>query len=202
MQFLKTLWRFLVSVQLLPALEGGEETLVGGQAVLEGVMMRSPHAWAIACRKPSGEVSTHSEPLERLSEKHKWMGWPVVRGVITLGHAMGLGFRALRFSANVALDELQPEKPKEKKLEVSGWIATVNIIFSVGFFIFMYKYLPLLATTELKKYNPALGGQIMFNLVDGLIRLVLFLLFIWGVSFLKDIRRVYEYHGAEHKTVF
>jgi uncharacterized protein YqhQ len=66
----------------------------------------------------------------------------------------------------------------------------------------MYKYLPLLAATELKKYNPALSGQIVFNLVDGLIRLVLFLLFIWGVSFLKDIRRVYEYHGAEHKTVF
>jgi uncharacterized protein YqhQ len=165
-------------------------------------MMRSPHAWAIACRKPSGQVEVHSEPLERLSEKHKWMGWPVVRGVITLGHAMGLGFRALRFSANVALDELQPEKPKEKKLEVSGWIAAINIIFSVGFFIFMYKYLPLLATTELKKYDPALGGQIMFNLVDGVIRLLLFLLFIWGVSFLKDIRRVYEYHGAEHKTVF
>ncbi|HZQ67931.1 MAG TPA: DUF1385 domain-containing protein [Terriglobales bacterium] len=202
MNLLKTWWRFLVAVQLLPALESGEETLVGGQAVLEGVMMRSPHAWAIACRKPSGQVEVHSEPLERLSEKHKWMGWPVVRGVITLGHAMGLGFRALRFSANVALDELQPEKPKAKKLEVSGWIATVNIIFSVGFFIFMYKYLPLLATTELKKWDPALGGQIMFNLVDGLIRLVLFLLFIWGVSFLKDIRRVYEYHGAEHKTVF
>jgi uncharacterized protein YqhQ len=202
MDFLKTWWRFLVAVQLLPALESGEETLVGGQAVLEGVMMRSPHAWAIACRKPSGQVEVHSEPLERLSEKHKWMGWPIVRGVITLGHAMGLGFRALRFSANVALDELQPEKPKEKKLEVSGWIAAVNIIFSVGFFIFMYKYLPLLAATELKKYNPALGGQIVFNLVDGLIRLVLFLLFIWGVSFLKDIRRVYEYHGAEHKTVF
>src|SRR5581483_5351846 len=202
MHLLKTWWRFLVAVQLLPALESGEETLVGGQAVLEGVMMRSPHAWAIACRKPSGQVEVHSEPLERLSDKHKWMGWPVVRGVITLGHAMGLGFRALRFSANVALDELQPEKPKAKKLEVSGWIATVNIIFSVGFFIFMYKYLPLLATTELKKWDPALGGQIMFNLVDGLIRLVLFLLFIWGVSFLKDIRRVYEYHGAEHKTVF
>ncbi len=91
MQFWRTLSRFLVAVQLLPALEGGEETLVGGQAVLEGVMMRSPHAWGIACRKPSGEVSVHSEPLERLSEKHKWMGWPVVRGVITLGHAMTLG---------------------------------------------------------------------------------------------------------------
>ena len=206
MGFLRTLWRFLVAVQLLPALEGGEETLVGGQAVLEGVMMRSPHAWAIACRKPSGEVSTHSEPLERLSEKHKWMAWPVVRGVITLGHAMALGFRALKFSANVALDEMQasmPEKAKpEKKLEISGWIATVNIIISVGFFIFMYKFLPLVATTELKKVNPVFSGQIIFNLVDGVIRMALFLLFIWGTSLLRDIRRVYEYHGAEHKTVY
>jgi len=206
MQFWRTLWRFLAAVQLLPALEGGEETLVGGQAVLEGVMMRSPHAWAIACRKPSGVVETHSEPLERLSEKHKWMGWPVVRGVVTLGHAMTLGFRALKFSANVALDELQPAPeagaPEQKKLEISGWIAAVNIIFSIGFFIFMYKYLPLLAATELKKVDPALGGQIMFNLVDGVIRLVLFLLFIWGTSLWPDIRRVYQYHGAEHKTVF
>jgi uncharacterized protein YqhQ len=206
MQFLRTLWRFLVAVQLLPVLEGGEETLVGGQAVLEGVMMRSPHAWAIACRKPSGEVSTHSEPLERLSEKHKWMGWPVMRGVITLGHAMTLGFRALKFSANVALDELQPPpepgQPEKKKLEISGWVAAVNIVFSVGFFIFMYKFLPLLATTELKRVNPVFGEQIVFNLVDGIIRLALFLLFIWGTSLLKDIRRVYQYHGAEHKTVF
>jgi len=206
MQFFRTLWRFLVAVQLLPALEGGEETLVGGQAVLEGVMMRSPHAWGIACRKPSGEVLVHSEPLERLSEKHKWMGWPVVRGVMTLGHAMTLGFRALKFSANVALDELRPESertdPNKKKFEISGWIAAANIIFSLGFFIFMYKYLPLLAATELKKVDPALGGQIMFNLVDGAIRLALFLLFIWATSLWHDIRRVYEYHGAEHKTVF
>jgi uncharacterized protein YqhQ len=201
MRFLKTWLRFLVSVQLLPALESGEETLVGGQAVLEGVMMRSPHAWAIACRKPSGEISTHSEPLERLSEKHKWMGWPIVRGVITLGHAMTLGFRALRFSANVALDET-PANDKGKKLEVSGWMAAINIIFSVGFFIFMYKFLPLLAATELKRLNPLFGEQIIFNLVDGAIRISLFLLFIWGVSLWRDIHRVYEYHGAEHKTVF
>jgi len=202
MQFLRTLWRFLVAVQLLPALESGEETLVGGQAVLEGVMMRSPHAWAIACRKPSGQVETHSETLERPSDKHKWMGWPVIRGVITLGHAMALGFRALRFSANVALDEVAPVKQDGKKLEVSGWIAAVNILFSVGFFIFMYKYLPLVAATELKRVNPIFGEQIIFNLVDGLIRIALFLLFIWGVSLWRDIKRVYEYHGAEHKTVF
>jgi hypothetical protein len=148
MGFLRTIWRFLVAVQLLPALEGGEETLVGGQAVLEGVMMRSPHAWAIACRKPTGEIVTHSEPLERLSEKHPWMAWPVVRGVMTFGHAMTLGFRALKFSGNVALEQLQsgePEDSGKKKLEISGWVATVNIVLSVGFFIFMYKFVPLAA---------------------------------------------------------
>jgi uncharacterized protein YqhQ len=201
MRFVRSMWRFLVAVQLLPALESGEETLVGGQAVLEGVMMRSPHAWGIAVRKPSGEITTHSEPLERLSEKHKWMGWPVVRGVITLGHAMTLGFRALRFSANAALDQL-PADDKGKKLEISGWLAAVNIVISVGFFIFMYKFLPLLAATELKRVNPIFGERIIFNLVDGTIRILLFLLFIWGTSLLKDIRRVYQYHGAEHKTVF
>ena len=212
MRFLRTLWQFLLAIQLLPALEGGEETLVGGQAVLEGVMMRSPHAWAIACRKPSGEVITHSEPLERLSEKHPWMGWPVLRGVITLGHAMTLGFRALKFSANAALEELQSAEAEttskeissepQNKFEISGWIAAVNIIISVGFFIFMYKYLPLLAATELKKSYPVFSGQIAFNVVDGIIRIALFLLFIWAVSLMRDIRRVYEYHGAEHKTVF
>ncbi len=227
---LRNFVRFLVAVQLLPALESGEETLVGGQAVLEGVMMRSPHAWAIACRKPSGEVVTMSEPLERPSEKHKWMAWPIVRGVMTLGYAMSLGYRALRFSANVAIEDVMENektdvatasavppkrseaelipadssKPqtREKAAALSGWLAAANVVISLAFFIFMYKYLPLLAATELKKANPALGGQIVFNLVDGAIRLSLFLLFIWGVSLFPDIRRVYQYHGAEHKTVF
>ena len=193
--------RFLAAVQLLPALESGEETLVGGQAVLEGVMMRSPHAWGIAVRKPSGEMVTHSEPLERPSDRHKWMGWPVVRGVMTLGHAMTLGFRALKFSANAALDEI-PANDQGKKMEIPGWMAGVNMALSIAFFIFMYKYLPLLATTELKRVNPVFGQQFVFNLVDGLIRIAIFLLFVWGVSLWKDIRRVYEYHGAEHKTVF
>jgi uncharacterized protein YqhQ len=194
--------RFLAAVQLLPALESGEETtLVGGQAVLEGVMMRSPHAWGIAVRKPSGEIVTHSAPLERPSEQHKWMGWPIVRGVMTLGNAMSLGFKALKFSANAALDEI-PADEAGKKMEISGWMAGLNMAFSVLFFIFMYKYLPLVAATELKKINPVFGQQFLFNFVDGVIRIGMFLLFVWGVSLWKDIRRVYEYHGAEHKTVF
>jgi len=224
-RFFRNYLRFLAAVQLLPALESGEETLVGGQAVLEGVMMRSPHAWAIACRKPSGEVVTMSEPLARPSEKHKWMAWPILRGVVTLGYAMNLGYRALRFSANVAIEDMMedgdeaakkvaaPPQParraaeptsdsRKKAATISTWLAAVNIIISLAFFIFMYKYVPLLAATELKKIDPALGGRIIFNLIDGGIRLILFLLFIWGVSLWKDIRRVYEYHGAEHKTVF
>src|SRR2546423_1453526 len=84
--------RFLAAIQLLPALEGGEETLVGGQAVMEGVMMRTPHAWGIAIRKATGEMVTHSEPLERASEKRRWLGWPFIRGLVTLGQAMMLGF--------------------------------------------------------------------------------------------------------------
>jgi uncharacterized protein YqhQ len=194
--------RFQAAVQLLPALESGEETLVGGQAVLEGVMMRSPHAWGIAVRKPSGEVVTHAEPLDRPSDKHKWMGWPLVRGVMTLGHAMKLGFRALRFSANVALDEAQPDTKPDEKIQLSGWVMALNLCISLGFFIFMYKFLPLVAATELKNLNPMFGSQIAFNLVDGVIRILLFLLFIWATSLWKDLRRVYEYHGAEHKTVF
>ena len=195
--------RFLTAVQLLPALESGEETLVGGQAVLEGVMMRSPHAWGISVRKPDGTISTHSEPLERLSEKHKWMGWPVIRGVMTLGQAMVLGFRALRYSADVALDAMPSDQSEAaKKTEISGWVAALNIIISVGFFIFLYKFIPLVAATKLKNIYPVFGNQVLFNVVDGIIRIALFLLFIWGVSLMPDILRVYQYHGAEHKTVF
>ncbi|MDP9267806.1 MAG: DUF1385 domain-containing protein [Acidobacteriota bacterium] len=201
MSWLRKNLRFLTAVQLLPALESGEETLVGGQAVLEGVMMRSPHACAIAVRRPDGGIATHSEPVERPSEKHKWMGWPVVRGVATLGQAMALGFRALKFSANVALDET-PNAPDAKKLEISGWIAALNVMLSVGFFIVFYKMIPVYATTGLSRIWPSLNGNVAFNLVDGAIRIALFLLFIWAVSLWSDIRRVYQYHGAEHKTVF
>ena len=200
MQSLRQRLRFLAAVQLLPALESGEETLVGGQAVLEGVMMRSPHAWGICIRRPDGTLATHSEPLDRPSEKRKWMGWPIIRGVMTLGQAMALGFRALRYSANVAMGGLTAED--EKKTEVSSWALALNVVLSVGFFIFMYKFLPLLAATKLKNTYPAFGNQIAFNVVDGVIRIALFLLFIWGISRLPDIRRVFQYHGAEHKTVF
>jgi uncharacterized protein YqhQ len=201
MRYWRQFLRFFVSLQLLPILEGGEETLVGGQAVVEGVMMRSPHAWGIAIRKPSGEITTHCETLQRPSEKHKWMGWPFVRGLATLGQAMRLGFVASKFSLNVGLEAIAQEEG-EKKPEISGWLMAVNMVLSIGFFIFMYKFVPLLAATGLKKHWSLLNGNFAFNLVDGIIRIGLFLLFVWGISLFKDIKRIYHYHGGEHKTVF
>ena len=194
--------RLFVATQLLPALESGEETtLVGGQAVLEGVMMRSPHAFGIAVRKPTGQIAVRSETIERPSEKHKWMGWPVVRGVVTLGNAMTLGYRALRYSTDMMLEGMAEQEGTEK-LEISGWLSALNLILGIGFFIFMYKFVPLVAATGLKNLNPVFGKQVVFNLVDGAVRIALFLFFIWVISLMRDIHRLYEYHGAEHKTVF
>jgi uncharacterized protein YqhQ len=153
--------------------------------------------------------------MERPSEKSPWKGWPLIRGVVTLGQAMMLGFKALRYSANVALEEVQADTakdsaakeankdaPKEKKFEISGWVAALNITLSLGFFIFMYKFVPYLATKQLRRLDPQLGNQVLFAVVEGLIRLALFLGFIWLTAQWSEIRRVYQYHGAEHKTVF
>jgi uncharacterized protein YqhQ len=201
MRYWRPFLRFLAALQLLPALESGEETLVGGQAVMEGVMMRSPHAWGIAIRKPTGEITTHSETLQRPSEKHKWLGWPFIRGLATLGQAMRLGFVASKFSLNVGLEEIAKEEG-EKKPEIGSWAMIGSMFVSIGFFIFMYKFVPLAAATGLKSHWHALNNNFAFTLVDGLIRISLFLLFIWGISLWSDIKRVYRYHGAEHKTVF
>jgi uncharacterized protein YqhQ len=113
---------------------------------------------------------------------------------------MSLGVRALKFSANTALDD--PNQKPEDKVQISNWMLAVNVILSVGFFIVAYKLLPLLAATELKKFNPIFDGSLAFNFIDGVIRIAIFLLFIWAVSKMKDIRRVFQFHGAEHKTVF
>ena len=204
-RFLKlgVLARLMAMLQLLPALAAAEENvLVGGQAVMEGVMMRTPHAWGITVLRPSsGEMISHSEVLLRPADKRKWLALPVVRGVATLGQAMTLGFRALKFSANVALEEI-PHEGNAEKFEVTGWMAALNVIFSLGFFILFYKLIPLIATTQLRKFVPLLNNFVLFNLVDGIIRIALFVFFIWAISRSKDIGRVFEFHGAEHKTVF
>jgi uncharacterized protein YqhQ len=201
MKYFRQFLRFFAALQLLPALESGEETLVGGQAVMEGVMMRSPHAWGIAIRKPTGEITTHSAKLQRPSEKHKWLGWPFVRGLATLGQAMRLGFVASKFSLNVGLEEIAREE-REKKPEIGNWAMIGSMVVSIGFFIFMYKLVPLGAAKVIQNHWSALNNNLAFTLVDGLIRIALFLLFVWGISLWSDIKRVYRYHGAEHKTVF
>lgn len=189
---------------MLPVLESGEETLVGGQAVMEGVMMRSPHSYCVAVRKPDGTMVTQEAPLPKVSERYPIFKYPVLRGVGTLGQAMSLGFKALRFSADVAVEaanEAEGKAAGEKK-EMPGWALGLNLLFSLGFFIVLYKLVPLWLTTQLKTAFPAIEGRIAFNLVDGVIRVVIFLGFLWLISRWKDIHRVFEYHGAEHKVVF
>ena len=192
--------RFAAHIQLLPVLESGEETLVGGQAVIEGVMMRAPHSYCVAVRKPDGEIVTQEMPVPRMSEKYPIFKYPLLRGLGTLGQAMSLGIKALRFSTNAALTE--EESSKAKPAEVSSWMLTLTLVFNFAFFVFLYKFVPLLLVTELGNVYPALKGRIAFNAADGLIRMAIFVGFLILISRWKEIRRVFEYHGAEHKVVF
>ncbi len=197
-----TFFRFCAHMQMLPILESGEETLVGGQAVMEGVMMRAPHSYCVAVRKPTGEVVTDEMPLARMSERYKIFRYPVFRGLGTLYQALKLGGRALKFSAAAALDDPSRPAGKEPPKELPGWAMAGPIVFSLAFFIFMYKFVPLLVVTELEKWYPALHERVAFNLADGAVRMLILLSLLYGLSRLKDIRRVFEYHGAEHKVVF
>lgn len=210
---IRTFFRLFTHIQLMPVLESGEETLVGGQAVMEGVMMRAPHSYCVAVRKPDGEIVTMETPLPRLSEKYPILGIPVLRGVATLGHAMALGIKALKFSADVALHEEArkdaerkgqafPDSEKNPAGAVPGWLMAANLAFSLVFFLFLYKFVPLLLTEWLAASVPAVGNQILFNAVDGVIRLLIFCAFLFAISRTPDIRRVFEFHGAEHKVVF
>jgi len=192
--------RLSAHIQLLPVLESGEETLVGGQAVMEGVMMRAPHSYCVAVRKANGEIVTDEKPLPRVSEKYPLFRLPILRGLGTLGQAMWLGIKALQFSTGVLIQE--EGKPNEKPAEASGWMMGLTIGFSLIFFIFMYKFVPLLLATELGSVFPSMRGRLTINLMDGLLRLAIFLTFLTLLSRMKDIRRTFEYHGAEHKVVF
>jgi uncharacterized protein YqhQ len=197
--------RLFTHIQLMPILESGEETLVGGQAVIEGVMMRAPHSYCVAVRRPDGQIVTEEKPLARMSEMHRIFKYPVVRGVGTLYQAMKLGLTALKFSANAMLGTEAPEAAKAEKVEkkeIPNWAISLNLVVSLAFFIFMYKFVPLFAVTSLGRVYPVLNGRIAFNAADGVIRIAIFLAFLFFISRMKDIHRVFEYHGAEHKVVF
>jgi uncharacterized protein YqhQ len=187
---------------MMPVLESGEETLVGGQAVVEGVMMRAPHSYCVAVRQPDGKIVTEELPLERMSEKYKIFKLPLFRGCGTLYQAMKLGGRALKFSAEASLDEEKTGKAGQKKEEIPRWAFVSPLIFSLAFYILAYKFIPLYLATRLGKVYPFLAGRFASSTVGGIVRLGILLLILYGVSRLKDMRRIFEYHGAEHKVVF
>jgi uncharacterized protein YqhQ len=192
-------FRLLAHIQLMPALENGEETtLVGGQAVMEGVMMRAPHSYCTAVRKPNGEIVTEEYPLHRMSEKYPLLKLPVLRGLGLLGQAMTLGVKALKFSANAALDDGSSEKPTE----ITSKMMAANLAISLIGFIALYKFIPLFLATRLGHSVPALSSRFAINMSDGLIRMVMFFTFLFLLSLMPDMRRVFQYHGAEHKVVF
>ena len=199
---LRQFLRLTAHAQLLPALESGDDPLIGGQAVLEGVMMRAPHSYCVAVRKPDGGIVTEEGEAIRLSEKSKFWALPVARGVGTLVQAMSLGMKALNFSAQHAVEEEGNKEADGKAKEVPGWMKVLTVIFQIGFFIFLYKFIPLTATGKLQALFPSLDNQVGFSVVEGIIRLGIFLAFLFAISRMKDIHRVFMYHGAEHKVVF
>ena len=192
MTALKTRLRQFVKVathlQLMPVLESGDDPLIGGQAVIEGVMMRAPHSYCTAVRRPDGEVVTQEAPIHRPSERRKIWGWYGLRGLATLGQALKLGFSALQFSAANAIEEEEKdakdasEEDDKKSAEIPGWMMALNIAFSLGFFIFLYKFVPLVATTQIKESTGWLQGNFAFSMIDGVIRLAIFLTFLTLVS--------------------
>jgi len=192
--------RLFAHIQLLPVLENGEETtLIGGQAVMEGVMMRSPHSYCVAVRRPDGEISFSEEPLPRVTDRHPVLKWPLIRGLATLGGAMWLGMKALKFSADCALGKA-PDEVQEKAPARGGMI--LQICFSLLFMIGLYKLVPLYIATQLGNHFEAISGRFAVNFLDGLLRIGIFLSFMFLLSQMKDMRRLFQYHGAEHRVVF
>jgi uncharacterized protein YqhQ len=163
----------------------------GGQAVLEGVMMRGRKSMAIAVRKPTGEIALHEEPLTAAIYTKRWGQWPFVRGIGMLWDSLGLGMRALMWSADVSLGG-------EEDVKFSGPVAWSTIAVSLAVAVGVFFLLPTLAA---KWLSPKGAGGLLISIVEGVLRLGLFLLYLWGIGHMPDIKRVFAYHGAEHKTI-
>ncbi|MGH2986312.1 MAG: DUF1385 domain-containing protein [Solirubrobacterales bacterium] len=167
---------------------------VGGQAVREGVMRRGVSTWAVAVREPEGEIEITSEPLVSWAKRHRILRLPVIRGVVALGESLKIGFRALAISANAQLTEDETGR----KEEIGGWMWGVTIALSIALAIGLFFVVPVGATSLIKD---ALGSALLFWLVEGILRTAIFIGYIVAISRLPDLRRVFEYHGAEHKTI-
>jgi len=167
---------------------------LGGQAVLEGVMMRGVSTWAVAVREPEGEIAITSEPLVSWAKRHRVLRLPVIRGVVALAESLKIGFRALAFSANAQLGEDEDGAQEE----IGGWTWGLTIAISMAFAVTLFFVVPVGATSLIKDW---LGSALLFWLVEGVLRTAIFIGYIVVISRLPDLRRVFEYHGAEHKTI-
>jgi uncharacterized protein YqhQ len=172
---------------------------IGGQAVLEGVMMRGISTWAVAVRKPLpegssedlGEIATESFPLTSKLQTHRWLRLPIIRGVVALVESLGIGFKALGISANAQLDE-------EEEEEISGGVWAGTIVIALLFAVGLFFVVPVGLTSLIKD---SLDSSVLFWLVEGVVRTAIFLGYLVLLSRMRDLRRVFEYHGAEHKTI-
>ncbi len=172
---------------------------IGGQAVIEGVMMRAPRSIAIAVRRPTGEIVVKKDEVVPLSERYPVVKFPIVRGAVALFQSLIVGITALNFSANEAMVEAEGT---EEKTELSSWAMAGTMAVAFGFGILLFFVLPLYATKLLTQLAFISDNNIIFNMVDGVIRVAVFLIYIWSISRMKDIQRVFQYHGAEHKSIF
>ena len=181
-------------------------TSIGGQALIEGILMRGPDKQAIVCRKANGELSIQESELKLIKDKHPILGWPFVRGVVTFLDSLVKGMQAVTWSAEQQPEELQEEPGKfdlwlEKKL---GTEKAEKIVFGIAIFlgialaVGLFFFLPTLLTGLMDGF---LKSRLLRNLVEGVMRILIFLLYLWAVTHMKDIRRMFSYHGAEHKTI-
>lgn len=183
---------------------------IGGQALIEGVMMRSPAFVSISVRKKNGSIKQKLNPFVSLTAKHKALKIPLVRGIVNLFEMMIIGMNAINFSANEYAEDMEedaetPEeqttdKPKSKALDALFF--AFSIILSFALAIFLFKYIPLAITEYLRKIWPAVAKYyLLFNAIDGGIRIAIFIAYIFSLSLFKSFRRIFEYHGAEHMSV-
>lgn len=170
------------------------EQFYGGQAVIEGVMMRGKKSMAVAVRNQQDEIVLHEEPLTAKIYTASWGKWPFVRGLSLLWDALGLGIRSLMWSADVAIQE-----EGEEKIEFTGPVAWGTVATSLSFAIVVFFLLPNVASRWVAGF--ANDSVVIDAVIEGVLRMVLFLAYLWAIGFIPDIRRVFGYHGAEHKTI-
>jgi uncharacterized protein YqhQ len=171
---------------------------IGGQAVLEGVMMRGPRNWAVAVRKPDGEIAQVAREIDPLAVRHWALRLPIVRGVVALGESLSIGFRALSVSANYAavVDTEEERLEGEEPAELSRWALVFSFAVAIGFALMLFKVGPALLADLLPISS---GGW--FVIVEGLIRVSVFVLYLVLLSLIPSLRRVFQYHAAEHKVI-